>query len=30
MAIKCYREIHKIGLKEAKDAVELLEKNHGA
>ena len=27
LAIKCYREIHKIGLKEAKDAVELLEKH---
>ena len=25
MAIRCYREIHKVGLKEAKDAVELLE-----
>jgi ribosomal protein L7/L12 len=25
MAIRCYREIHKVGLKEAKDAVDLLE-----
>lgn len=25
MAIRCYREIHKVGLKEAKEAVELLE-----
>jgi len=27
MAIRCYREIHQVGLKEAKDAVELLEAN---
>ena len=27
MAIRCYRSLHKVGLKEAKDAVELLEKN---
>jgi len=26
MAIKCYRTVHNVGLKEAKDAVELLEK----
>jgi ribosomal protein L7/L12 len=26
MAIRCYREIHNVGLKEAKDAVEALEK----
>ena len=26
MAIRCYRSLHKVGLKEAKDAVELLEK----
>jgi ribosomal protein L7/L12 len=25
MAIRCYREIHKVGLKEAKEAVEQLE-----
>lgn len=25
MAIRCYRELHKVGLKEAKDAVERLE-----
>lgn len=25
MAIRCYRSLHKVGLKEAKDAVELLE-----
>jgi len=26
MAIRCYRELHHVGLKEAKDAVELLER----
>ena len=26
-AIKCYRSIHSVGLKEAKDAVELLKTN---
>ena len=26
MAIRCYREIHKVGLMEARDTVELLEK----
>lgn len=26
MAIRCYREIHRVGLKEAKDAIVLLEK----
>ena len=30
MAIRCYRELHKVGLKEAKDAVELLEKQNEA
>jgi ribosomal protein L7/L12 len=25
MAIRCYRELHQVGLKEAKDAVESLE-----
>jgi len=28
MAIKCYRELHGLGLKEAKDAVELIERNN--
>jgi ribosomal protein L7/L12 len=28
MAIRCYRELHKVGLKEAKDAVEHLEKQN--
>ncbi len=27
MAIKCYRELHGVGLKEAKEAVELIERN---
>lgn len=26
MAIRCYRSLHKVGLKEAKDAVERLDK----
>jgi ribosomal protein L7/L12 len=28
MAIRCYRSLQKVGLKEAKDAVELLEKKN--
>ena len=28
MAIRCYRALHNVGLKEAKDAVELLEKKN--
>lgn len=26
MAIRCYRALHEVGLKDAKEAVELLEK----
>jgi ribosomal protein L7/L12 len=26
LAIRCYRSVHKVGLKEAKDAVEQMEK----
>lgn len=28
MAIRCYRALHKVGLKEAKEAVELLERKN--
>jgi ribosomal protein L7/L12 len=27
MAIKCYRELHGLGIKKAKEAVELIERN---